>query len=322
MVCPRNLNQEALLLYATNSSITQACQHPHLLLVCCWPGGHVHQPRQAGNFVPGLPKASAGESGILRAKTWRLGQTESQESLAAAAGSSPMPRALSFSSSPTAEPPRRSFSEDYPHAIFVIERSEGWKERLFQVCKNLGSGWDGFCVEGNHREFHFASSAGVLHEEPGADEFPLRVVSKPVEATLHSPGADEALGGTPESLGNTDPTELAETLRMESPALAPMEAGDTPSNQSDEQHGNTGTEPANTEPAAATTPAETVPSGSVSPEPPAPSGSVSPPPPDTPGSDLSMYEDGSYWKILDTISIHPCHSISCSPCQYITYMIP
>ena len=156
-------------------------------------GTHLHEPRSAGNFVPGWPHASAGElteRQLRHAPTMRLEDTLSRESLEVAATPK---RADSFSTQSPVEPDNQTTPFDErqvnPDAHFTIRFSPGWECVLDAVLHNMGGPFTDFVIEDKFGQSYPIDGEGKLARKPsGADVFPLSLLSAPAPAEVE-PGA-------------------------------------------------------------------------------------------------------------------------------------
>ena len=252
------------------------------------PGDHFHEPRAAGEFVAGLPKASAG-FGIS------LLPGISNESLQADHGSSaPTPVHTPKAKPPPCPSPTGSFVDESPEVVFTIEYGTGWKFCLENVAKNFNP--KTHIVLGKHGDtFKFCDWHGTLDYEPEPHQFPLRLVRR---KTFNWDGYGDGSATLPKStpaiptppIPPQDSTPEVETPK-EDPLLVVREPKHT----------------AVPKPPSAPSPSAVAPTlAASSPSPSLASTATVKAPPAVPattggggdGSGGSKYADGTYWKKL------------------------
>ena len=156
-------------------------------------GTHLHEPRSAGNFVPGWAHASAGElteRQLRHAPTMRLEDTLSRDSLEVAA--TPKRVDSSPAQSPV-EPDNQTTPFDQrqvnPDAHFTIRFTPGWEYVLDAALHNMGEPYTDFVIEDKFGHSYPIDGEGKLARMPsGADVFPLSLLSAPPPEEVE-PGA-------------------------------------------------------------------------------------------------------------------------------------
>lgn len=250
-------------------------------------GGFSLEPRQAGAFCPGFAKTSAGgvRPALLHKPTLTLGECGSQESLEVQRRNSdvlntPSPK-IPLINSPTPPPPQEpdrlpdSVCEPTPTPCFTIDYSPGWNyvlEGWFKNMKTSGLVGSNFWVAGSNGEAFTLTSDGNIEATPKADAFPLFIM--------------EGLPPEPEPLAVTSPPPGAAPTPCETPA--PQVKSTVP--------GSGQAPPEMVEDTELDEESAEVPKGSHR-QPVTPQVEHKEPP-----KAQSMYDDGTYWKKLISIS--------------------
>ena len=239
--------------------------------------------------MPGAPVVSAGGVSShwlkgARSATLELGASmEAFDSPPETPIRTDLPPLLPDSQPPT---PPTSYRSRYPDAVFTVDYHKGWKTCMAVVMKNFG--WQKYCVlDRNDNRYEITDDAGTLDSDPYPSSFPIFLMEKknlpPVTTTSD---VDPTLkGGSPQTPKEAAPKELEvdplESAPKEPEVIAPKEP-EVIAPKEPKVGDQSGAKPT-MGPGVGEAKCQ------------------KPSPPSEKAVESSIYADGSYWKLLDTI---------------------